>query len=50
MKKIDLTTLLIPIVYFIAGASSLAGVATTFFYKDELELTLEQQASVRNFF
>ena len=42
MKKIDLTTLLIPIVYFIAGASSLAGVATTFFYKDELELTLEQ--------
>ncbi len=42
MKRPDLTTLLIPFVYFIAGASSLAGVATTFFYKDELHLTLEQ--------
>ncbi len=34
--------LLIPLVYFIAGASSLAGVATTFFYKDDLGLSLEQ--------
>lgn len=42
MKRPDLTTLLIPFVYFIAGASSLAGVATTFFYKDDLGLTLEQ--------
>ncbi len=42
MRKFDLTTALIPFVYFIAGASSLAGVATTFFYKDDLGLTLEQ--------
>lgn len=42
MRKLDLTTVLIPFVYFIAGASSLAGVATTFFYKDDLGLTLEQ--------
>lgn len=42
MKKFDLSLALIPFVYFIAGASSLAGVATTFFYKDELGLSLEQ--------
>ena len=42
MRRYDLTSALIPFVYFIAGASSLAGVATTFFYKDELGLTLEQ--------
>lgn len=42
MRRLDLTTFLIPFVYFIAGASSLAGVATTFFYKEDLGLTLEQ--------
>ena len=37
-----MTRILIPLVYFIAGASSLASVAATFFYKEELGLTLEQ--------
>jgi MFS family permease len=38
----DLTRILIPFVYFIAGATSLAGVATTFYYKDDLGLTVPQ--------
>lgn len=38
----DLTTALIPFVYFISGAVSIAGVASTFFYKDELGLTPAQ--------
>lgn len=42
MRRWDESTLLIPFVYFIAGATSLAGVATTFFYKDDLHLTIAQ--------
>ncbi|MDP6575153.1 MAG: folate/biopterin family MFS transporter [Candidatus Peribacteraceae bacterium] len=42
MKRVDLTTILIPFVYFIAGATSLAGVATTFYYKQDLQLTIVQ--------
>ena len=42
MKRPDLTTILIPFVYFIAGATSLAGVATTFYYKEDLQLTIVQ--------
>jgi MFS family permease len=38
----DLTRILIPFVYFIAGAVSLAGVASTFYYKDDLGLTVPQ--------
>lgn len=41
MKK-DLTDVLIPFVYFIAGAVSLAGVATTFYFKEDLGLTIPQ--------
>lgn len=40
--RIDLTRALIPFVYFIAGATSLAGVATTFYYKDDLQLSIQQ--------
>lgn len=40
--RIDLTRILIPFVYFIAGATSLAGVATTFYYKDDLHLGIQQ--------
>lgn len=40
--RIDLTRILIPFVYFIAGATSLAGVATTFYYKDDLHLSIQQ--------
>jgi len=43
MKK-DLTNFLIPFVYFIAGATTIAGVATTFYYKEDLHLTIEQVA------
>ena len=42
MKRRDLTGFLIPFVYFIAGAVSLASVAATFFYKQYLGLTIEQ--------
>jgi len=42
MLRRDLTTLLIPFVYFIAGATTLAGVATTFYYKEDLGLTIPQ--------
>lgn len=38
----DLTRILIPFVYFIAGATSLAGIATTFYYKDDLRLSIQQ--------
>ncbi len=41
MKR-DLTTILIPFVYFIAGITSLAGVATTFYFKDDLALSIVQ--------
>lgn len=41
MKR-DFTRFLIPFVYFIAGATSLAGVATTFYYKDDLGLSIMQ--------
>jgi len=41
MKR-DLTDLLIPFVYFIAGSVSLAGVATTFYFKEDLGLTIPQ--------
>ena len=41
MKK-DLTNFLIPFVYFIAGATTLAGVATTFYYKQDLRLSIAQ--------
>ncbi|HLC75730.1 MAG TPA: folate/biopterin family MFS transporter [Candidatus Peribacterales bacterium] len=40
----DLTRILVPFVYFIAGATSIAGVATTFYYKEDLHLTIEQVA------
>ncbi len=40
--RFDLTRALIPFVYFIAGATSLAGVATTFYYKDDLQLSIQQ--------
>jgi len=42
MPKRDFTILLIPFVYFIAGATSLAGVATTFYYKQDLNLSIAQ--------
>jgi folate/biopterin transporter len=42
LKKADLTSVLIPFVYFIAGATTLAGVATTFYYKEDLALTIPQ--------
>lgn len=42
MRSPDLTTLLIPFVYFIAGATSLAGVAMTFFFKDDIHLSIAQ--------
>src|SRR3989338_2192855 len=42
--RFDLTSILIPFIYFIAGSTSLAGIATTFFYKDTLELTIPQVA------
>jgi folate/biopterin transporter len=38
----DLTRILIPFVYFIAGATTLAGVATTFYFKEDLELSIPQ--------
>ena len=41
-KKFDITTALIPFVYFISGAVSIAGVAATFFYKEDLALTPAQ--------
>jgi Na+/melibiose symporter-like transporter len=41
MKR-DCTTVLIPFVYFIAGAVGLAGIAGTFFYKEELGLSIQQ--------
>lgn len=37
-----LTGILIPFVYFIAGATSLAGIATTFYYKEDLALSIVQ--------
>ncbi|MDP7069213.1 MAG: MFS transporter, partial [Candidatus Peribacteraceae bacterium] len=43
MKK-DHTRILIPFVYFIAGATGIASVAATFFYKDDLGLTPAQVA------
>ena len=41
MKK-NLTNALIPFVYFIAGATTLAGVAATFYYKEDLQLSIVQ--------
>ena len=41
MKR-DFTNILIPFVYFIAGATGLASVAATFFYKEDLQLTIQQ--------
>ncbi len=38
----DYTKILIPFVYFIAGATGIASVATTFYYKDDLLLTPSQ--------
>lgn len=40
----DYTKVLIPFVYFIAGATGLASVATTFYYKDDLQLSPAQVA------
>jgi MFS family permease len=40
----DYTRVLIPFVYFIAGATSIASVAATFFYKDDLLLSPAQVA------
>ena len=42
MKRPDPTAILIPFVYFIAGATNLAGIATTFYYKEDLALTIVQ--------
>ncbi|PIQ76651.1 folate/biopterin family MFS transporter [Candidatus Peregrinibacteria bacterium CG10_big_fil_rev_8_21_14_0_10_49_24] len=36
------TNILIPFVYFIAGATGLASVASTFFYKEDLSLSIQQ--------
>lgn len=44
MVKRDYTRLLIPFVYFIAGATGIASVATTFYYKDDLGLSPAQVA------
>lgn len=44
VRRLDPTTVLIPFVYFIAGAAALAGVATTFFFKEDLRLTISQVA------
>lgn len=41
MRK-NLTEVVIPFVYFIAGATTLAGVAATFYYKDDLHLSIVQ--------
>ncbi|MBT4393496.1 MAG: MFS transporter, partial [Candidatus Peribacter sp.] len=41
MKR-DYSRILIPFVYFIAGATGIASVATTFYYKDDLLLTPAQ--------
>ena len=40
----DYTRILIPFVYFIAGATGIASVATTFYYKDDLALLPAQVA------
>ena len=40
--KRDFTNFLIPFVYFIAGTTGLASVASTFFYKENLNLTIQQ--------
>ena len=40
----DYTRILIPFVYFIAGATGIASVATTFYYKDDLALFPAQAA------
>src|SRR3989344_1948512 len=40
----DLTRILIPFVYFIAGATGIASVATTFYFKDDLGLSPAQVA------
>jgi hypothetical protein len=42
MRRLDPATVLIPFVYFIAGATTLAGVAATFFYKETLQLSIVQ--------
>ncbi len=42
MFRRDLSTFLIPFVYFIAGATTIAGIATTFYYKEDLHLSIEQ--------
>ncbi|MBM3231512.1 folate/biopterin family MFS transporter [Candidatus Peregrinibacteria bacterium] len=42
----DSSGILIPFVYFIAGASSLAGVATTFYYKEDLGLSIAQASII----
>ena len=41
MKR-DSSNLLIPFVYFIAGATGLASVASTFFFKEDLALSIQQ--------
>lgn len=43
MKR-DYSRILIPFVYFIAGATGIASVATTFYYKDDLSLSPAQVA------
>ncbi len=40
--RLHFETIIISFVYFIAGAVSLAGVAATFFYKNDLQLTITQ--------
>tara|TARA_Y100000310_G_C20665231_1_gene807118 strand:- start:389 stop:1705 length:1317 start_codon:yes stop_codon:yes gene_type:complete len=40
----DYSRILIPFVYFIAGATGIASVASTFYYKDDLQLTPAQVA------
>ncbi len=42
MSRPNFSQIIIPFVYFIAGATSLAGVATTFFFKDDIHLTIAQ--------
>lgn len=44
MQQKDYSNILIPFVYFIAGATGIASVASTFYYKDDLSLSPAQVA------
>ena len=42
----DLTNILVPLVYFIQGASSIGGVAATFYFKEDLGFTVLQLQTI----